>query len=328
MYAKPVTERVIRNNISAITASFGFTKRMELGVTQILYQDVNYNLQDPNETYQLIGYTQVQVKSANYYFKMWNKTFFYGFVASVTRQGKFYNIYLEPYYDAGTAGEIDGLISYYWNPFYPEESPALHFNLGYVNYNDAKNIFSSGQAFPLSLAFVKANLKTEYSAELHGNFFARKPYESAYSRENYLYLCPGFKYKIYMGLAIATSLDIRLYSEDEKSVNFYSRGFEEKDPQYPAWNLNLKLEFAPSTAFYEIPTFEEVSKTTVAKETLRARRVVTDKKSLFEWVVDENKGAEYIDLELEKIRAERKQAEAELEKLKQEIEAKSSQTGK
>jgi hypothetical protein len=235
-------------------------------------------------------------------------------------QGKYYNTYLEPYYDAGKAGQVDFLFSYFENPIYPEESNQYHFNLGYTNYNDGEKIMESAQALPFAFAFVKSQLKREFAVELNSSFFIQRPIETAYSRENYIYLTPSFKYKIYLGLAVGVAIDALLYTEEEQSsYNLPSS----KYPQYPLWRINFKLEYLPSTAFYEVPTFSEVSKEAITKESLRARRVITDKKSLFEWVVDENMGAEYIDLELEKIRAERKQAEAELDRLKQELEAKS-----
>jgi len=211
------------------------------------------------------------------------------------------------------------------NPFYPKESPSFHLNLGYCNLNDAPTLTESGQVLPLSIAYVNSKLKKEYSVELNGRFFLKKtPVIGAYSQENFLYLSPGFKYNFFLGLSVGAALDVLLYAGDENTSNYYSNVMELGDyPTYAAWRINLKLDYTPSTAFYEIPTFSEVSQESVTKESMRARRVLTDKKSLFEWVVDEDKGAEYIDLELEKIRNERKRAEAELEQLKKEIEEKS-----
>ena len=323
IYAKPITERDIRNNQVVLCANYGVAKHWELSLTQIVYQDICFNLLEGGETSQLPGYTQIRIKTSNYNFKIGEKIFFFGFQGSVTKQSKYYNIYLEPYYDYGVAGRFCMLFSYYTNPFYPEESSAIHFNVGYTNYNDAEKIVDSGQSIPVSIGYVRSNLKTEYSLEMHGDFFVTRPYISAFSRENYLYICPGFKYKIFLGLAIGAAVDVKLYSEDELTTNKFAPFSNDEYPQYPAWRLNLKLDYIPSTGFYEIDTFGKIDKASVTKESLRSRRIITDKKSLFEWVIDENMGAEYIDLELEKIRRERKEAEKELEKLKKEIEEKS-----
>jgi len=322
-YTKPITGiREITSNTGVVCVNYGSTKHLELSLSQILYQDVNYDLQQDGNNYMVPGYTQLIVKMANYRMKMRENFLFFGGKASITKQGKYYNSFLEPYFDAGIAAQIEFVCSYYFNPYYPEESPAFHINVGYAHYNDAEKLMDSGQAIPLSIGYVKSNIKYDYSFELSGSFFIKEPYLSAYSQEDYLYITPGYKYKLYMGIHVGIAFDILLVKGEETTVNTYAP-FNQDYSQYPDWRLNLKVDYTPSTAFYQISTFEKVSKESVTKQTLRARRIITDKKSLFEWVVDENKGAEYIDLELEKIREERKRAEAELEKLKQELEAKS-----
>lgn len=322
-FTKPITGiREITSNTGVICANYGTTNHLELSVSQIFYQDVNYDLQQDGNNYQIPGHTQIILKMANYRMKMGQNFLFFGGKASITKQGKYYNTFLEPYFDYGIAAQIEFISSYYLNPYYPEESPSFHLNVGYANYNDHEELMKSGQAIPLSIGYQKANLKYDYSVELSGSFFIKEPYLSAYSRENYLYITPGYKYKLYMGVHIGVAFDILVMSGKESTVNAYAP-FNQDYSQYPNWRLNFKIDYAPSTAFYQISTFEKVSKETVTKQSLRARRIITDKKSLFEWVVDENKGAEYIDLELEKIREERKRAEQELEKLKKELETKS-----
>jgi len=322
-HAKPISGiREFTSNTGVLCVNYGSTNHLELGLSQIIYQDVNFDLQRDGSTSMVPGYTQVILKMANYRMKMGQNFLFFGGKASVTKPGKYYNSFMEPYFDAGIAAQIEFICSYYLNPYYPEESPAFHLNLGYAHFNDAEELMNSGQAIPLSLGYVKSNIKYDYSLELSGRFFISDPYDAVYSRENYLYITPGYKYKLYMGVHISAAFDILVMSGDETTVNTYAP-FDAEYSQYPDWRFNLKIDYTPSTAFYQIPTFEKVSKESVTKQTLRARRVITDKKSLFEWVVDENKGAEYIDLELEKIREERKRAEAELEKLKKELEAKS-----
>lgn len=323
-YAVPVTERYIRNNSLTISGSFGFTKTMELGLTQSIFQDVNYNYWDDEKNYMSPGYSQFHLKFANYKMPFGQNFLFYGVSTSFTKQGQYANIYLEPYYDFGIAGQVDFLCSYFFNPYYPEESPSLHMNLGFVNYNDKEKIFQSSQAIPLSLAYVKSTLKYQYSAELHGSFFVKEPPVTAFSREDYLYFSPGFKFKLFLGFQVGAGIDVLLLGNDETTVNNSTLNWNQDDnPNYANWRFNMKIDYIPSTAFYEIPTFEKVTEQSVSRETLRARRVITDRKALFEWVVDENKGAEYYDLELEKIRDERKKAEEELERLKKDLEAKS-----
>ena len=313
----------VTSNTAAIAAHFGVSRHIEVGGSQVVYQDLNYNLQRDSKTYMIPGYTQLHLKFANLQLQMGQNFIFYGAQVAVTKQGKYHNCFMEPYYDAGIAGQIDLLASYYWNPFYPSESQAVHLNIGYVHFNDAVKLMDSGQAIPLSLAYVNAKLRFDYSVELTGRFFVKDPYLAAYSSEDYMYLTPAFKYKLFYGLHVGAAFDVLIMEGDEKTQNYYAP-FTSKDySQYATWRLNLKVDFVPSTAFYQTPTFKKIDKELSTKEILRTRRIITDRKSLFEWVVDENKGAEYINLELEKIREERKRAEKELEQLKKEIEEKS-----
>lgn len=318
-YIKNIDEDAIRHGASALSADFVFSRRVEFGMTQIVGQSVHLGSDPGNVGATMIpGNTMIRLRLGNFSFNMGSKPLFFGFNVSANyRTGNQYNVYLEPYQHFAISGRVDALFSYYWRPFYIEESSAIHFNVGYVNFNDGdESVFESAQAIPVALAFCKSNLRTEYSLEVYGDFFARHPMPEAYSREDYLYVSPGFKYKLYMGFSIGIAVDILAYAEEEMSI--YNLDLIDY-PQYPEWRLNLKLDFTPSTAFYHIPTFKKPGEVKFV-QSLGARRVIVDRKSLFEWVVDENQGAQYIDLELEKIREERKRAEEELEKLKAEIE--------
>ena len=318
----------ITHGTMAMTAEFGFSNRFEMGLSLIGYQTVHFGSDPAAQGANMVpGNTRFRAKWGGFNFNIGEKTIFYAFSSMVDyRTGKQYNMYLEPYQDYAISGRIDAYFGYFLHPMSMGESPAVFFNIGYINYNDAETITSSAQGLPIAIGYTLPNIKKAYSVELHGDFFLKRPVESKFSRENYLYLTPGYKYNMYLGLSFGFSLDLLVYTEKEKSNMNLGSGF----PQYPPWRLNFKLGFTPSTAFYQIPTFEKPTKETTRQysgapsskgfQTLSARRTITDKKSLFEWVVDENQGAQYIDLELEKIREERKRAEKELLKLKNEIE--------
>ncbi|MBC8204312.1 MAG: hypothetical protein H8E87_02230 [FCB group bacterium] len=309
----------ISNNTLALGINFGFTRNIELAMTQLLYQDLNMRSegsQYPDDTY-------IRMKIGNIKFLIKGKPVLFGLLTEIKfRTGAQDNIYMEPYVDAGISGRVDLLFSYYINPYFPEESPAFHTNVGYINYNDAISIGESAQAIPFALGFVKSDIKKEYSLELHGMFFAQRPTESKFSRENYIYTTPGFKYKIFMGLSVSAGLDVMLYTEDEKTA--LAAELPDGYPQYPEWRFNFKVDFIPSTGFYRINTFQKTEKGATSRESIRSRSIISSQKVLFDWVVDEEFGADYIDLELEKVRAERKKAEEELERLKQELEKKKS----
>lgn len=317
-YAKSLQSYTLTDGTGAISFNFGFTKHVELGFTQILYQDLNVSAaenkfrsleQIPDDTY-------LRVKAGGYPFTIGNAYFKLGVLNQLRyRTGLVNNVYLEPYSGDGIEWEIDLLLSYYSNPLYENNAPAIHVNFGYLNHNDAgidTSIFKAAQEITFGAAYVYPTHHFDLYLETSGAFFLRYPDEDAYSRENYLWLTPGLRYKMFYGLSALLGVDVLLWQGEDKTN--YSLVTQPEGPNYPDWRVNFAVSLSPSTTFYRQPTFAEVG------DPQTTRRLLRDRKSLFEWVVDDQEGVEYIDIELEKIKAERKKAEEDLEKLKQELE--------
>ena len=312
-FATSLPEFTLSNGTGAISFNFGFSKHVELGITQILYQDLNISATDPNTLEQIPDDTYLRVKVGNYPFTVGNAYFKFGILNQLRyRTGLTDNIYLEPYVGNGIAWEIDLLFSYFTNPLYEELAPAVHFNLGYQNHNDAgydSSPMKAAQEFVYGLAYTYPTRIFNFYLENSGAFFTNYPEEWAYSRENCIWITPGVKYKMFYGLSITLAADVLLYEEEDNTVP----EIPDDLPNYPSWRLNGVIDYSPSTVFYRQPTFSQVD------DPKSMRKLLRERKSLFEWVVDEQEGLEYIDLELEKIKAERKKAEEDLEKLKQEL---------
>jgi len=314
----------LSDGTGAISFNFGFTKHVEVGFTQILYQDLNMSAssngwkaleQTPDDSY-------LRLKVGGYPFALGNAYFKFGVLNQLRyRTGQVSNVYLEPYSGDGIEWETDLLLSYYLNPLYEDNGPTFHANLGYVNYNDAgvgNSWAKAAQSFAYGLAFVYPTRRLDFFLETAGNLFLRYPESFAYSRENYQFVTPGFRWKMFYGMSAMLAVDIRLWQGADKTeynppeIPYPPKG----GPNYPDWRINGAVSISPSTMFYKQPTFSQVTDPQTTRKLLRER------KSLFEWVVDEQQGVEYIDVELEKIKAERKKAEQELEKLKKELENK------
>ncbi len=315
-FVKTLDQFTLSNGTGAISFNFGFSKHLEIGFTQILYQDLNLSALKPDQLEQIPDDTYLRVKVGNIPFTVGNAYFKFGLLNQLRyRTGVVDNIYLEPYVSHGIEWEIDALVSYYSNPMYEENAPSVHFNLGYLNHNDAgygQSPFKAAQEVVYGIAYVYPTRHFDFSIEQYGAFFTRYPDESAYSRENNLWITPGIRYKMFYGLNFSLGFDVLLWQEDDKTVP----ELPDDLPNYPAWRLNGVISFSPSTAFYRQPTFSQAS------DPKNVRKLLRDRKSLFEWVVDDQEGLEYIDIELEKIKEERKKAEEELEKLKQELQGK------
>ncbi|TKJ42310.1 hypothetical protein CEE37_01120 [candidate division LCP-89 bacterium B3_LCP] len=312
-FAKSLNNYTLSNGTGAVSFNFGFTKHVELGLTQILYQDLNLSARNPNNLEQIPDDTYIRVKVGNFPFTIGNNYFKFGILNQLRyRTGIVDNIYLEPYVSSGIEWEMDIMISYFSNPLYEENALAVHFNLGYLNHNDAgidTSMFKASQELIYGLACVYPTRMFDFYLENSGSFFTNYPKEFIYSRENSIWMTPGLRYKMFYGVSLTLAADILLYQEDERSTPVLPGEL----PNYPSWRMNGVISFNPSTTFYKQPTFSTVDDPKTLRKMLRER------KSLFEWVVDEQEGLEYIDLELEKIKAERKKAEEELEQLKQEL---------
>jgi hypothetical protein len=313
-FAKSLEAYTLTNGTGALSFNFGFSKHVEIGLTQILYQDLNASAMDPNTLEQIPDDTYLRIKWGNHPFTIGNAYFKFGLLNQLRiRTGVVDNIVLEPYVGNGIEWEIDLLLSYYSNPLYEESAPAFHMNFGYLNHNDAgtgQSPFKAAQEVLYGVAFVYPTRLFDLFIEQYGNFFTKYPDPVAFSREHHLWITPGVTWKLFYGLHFTLAGDIRLWEEEDKSDYLLPDDY----PNYPEWRVNGVLSFSPSTSFFRQPTFA------ASGDPKSTRKLLRDRKSLFEWVVDDQEGLEYIDIELEKIKAERKKAEEDLEELKEELQ--------
>ncbi|RJP76595.1 MAG: hypothetical protein C4524_09730 [Candidatus Zixiibacteriota bacterium] len=317
----PELDYTLSNGTGAVSFNFGFTKHVELGFTQIMYQDLNVSAaangflsmeQIPDDSY-------LRLKVGGYPLTLGNAFFKVGVLNQLRyRTGLVNGVYLEPYSGEGIEWEVDFLATYYTNPLYEDNAPAFHLNLGYLNHNDAgmgRSAFKATQEFVYGLGAVYPTRRFDFALETYGNLFTRYPDElTVYSRENSGWATPSIRYKMFYGMSANLGVDVLLFQQDDGTAYTTKTALPEGYPEnYPPWRLVGSLSISPSTAFYRQPTFSKVS------DPVNARKLLRERKSLFEWVVDEQEGVEYIDVELEKIKAERKKAELELEQLKKDL---------
>ena len=308
----------------AISSNFGFSRHMEFGLTMLLYQDLNlsqqyvnnrlYKEQIPDDVIlrMKFGGWDVPLKSSVLKFAI---DLDYRLRTALIRDA----VYLEPYSSDALEFGSNILVSYYTDAFYPDESHQIHLNLGYLNHNDSglgNGLFNSGQEFLYSFGYVYPTLMIDLHAELSGSHFIEPTLERVFSREDYLYVVPGITYKPFFGFNIQFAMEWEILNKKDTTVG---RVIPPHYPaNYPPWRISTNFVIFPTTAFFSQPTFARVSREAKYRERLMDRAGM-DRQSLFRWVTDEDLGKEYIDLELEKIRQERKRAEQELEKLKQQL---------
>jgi hypothetical protein len=325
-YSKVISDGdfTMYNGTGALTGHFGFSRYLEVGLTMITYQDLNlskkvinnqlYEEQIPDDMILRMKFGGWGLPVGSWMLRT-AVDLDYRLRTALVRD----DVYLEPYSSDALEFGANLLFSVYTNAFYPDESQQVHFNIGYLNHNDAglgSGVLSSGQELLLSLGYVYPTLKFDFHGELHGAFFMEDPPLSVFSREDYFYVTPGVTYKPFYGFNIRFGIEWELLNEEDTTVDrIIPVGYPKN---YPPWRVTGNLVLWPTTAFFSQPTFARISEESKRRERLLEKAGI-DRRALFEWVTDEDFGTEYIDLELEKIKRERKKAEEELQKLKEEL---------
>jgi len=335
MWSGSTAEGSISNVSQAVALSFGFSPHVELEITPMIYQDLNFSSRD-FITYNAPDDVYLRMRFGNYQMRVADQPLSWALMGSVrTNSSKFSNVYLEPYNTTSNELSLGGAISWYANPLYPSEGASVHFNLGWTDHNDggasALNIFSDvTNDLEYSLAYRNPGLRWELFAELYGNKFLKRPPVTAYTRADALWIQPGVSYRLFQGMSVTAGLDVRLMESGPELVILngaalpagvraeQARKSEDYPEYYPDWRFALKVAFTPSTAFRHVDTFSEVKPESQKDYEMREKIGVTERE-MIDWLGAEDQSAEFLDLELEKIRAERRNAEKELERLREKL---------
>lgn len=333
-WAKTLAGASYSNVSQAMAINFGFSRHTELELIPILYQDLNlvtavYNV--PDDFY-------MRVKFGGYRMNLFNQPMKWGLhTGARINSSRFSNIYLEPYNGGANELMVGTMFSWYKNQLYPQEGLSAHFNLDYINHNDgnsesAVSIFSGvSHQLEYAIGVRYPTQKWVFAGELFGNFFLKEPAALMYSRGDALFLKPTARYRLFQGVTLGAGADLRifesgpaLFMQDSGPVppnleNAEVRINSDFPEFYPPWRINFNMQFEVSTPFSRFDTFGAVRSGSQRDWDMRKQTGLTQKE-VVDWLGNDAQSADFIDLELEKIRAERRKAEADLEKLKEKIE--------
>ncbi|MDK9700813.1 MAG: hypothetical protein OEM52_11765, partial [bacterium] len=134
------TSENIKNGSSAFNLNFGYTRKIELGISQIVYQDYNWGKPiygKVRDKFMAPGDLSLRAKLGNLSTTMGEYYFINAFTVALRyRISKISNVPLTPYFSSGMSPSLTWSGSWYSRPLYPEESQFFGIQLTYNNHND------------------------------------------------------------------------------------------------------------------------------------------------------------------------------------------------
>lgn len=295
-----------------IALSYGVSDHFDGSLIVNLYQDTQVG-----DLFNLPSDIVLGLKAGN--FEIGSGQFRWGVTGDIQiGLGKYYDVLFETYNPGGFQFGLGGALSYYSDPYLPGKALNAHLNLGYWSFNDAgtqlrgsnwtrKDVYvalnnSSALRYGLGVD-IPVDL-FDITFELWGSNYITAPDSFAYGAENYLYITPGFKYYPLSWMKINFGLDFLLVGKEEETTPKISKLFDYPS-NYASWKVQMGLEFKI------MPLAHGATEAEVEKQQF------DNKIEFFESVIEERRRTETIEDELDKLKTQRRQAEKELEELRQ-----------
>ncbi|MDP8205228.1 MAG: hypothetical protein P9L92_01085 [Candidatus Electryonea clarkiae] len=322
------------NMTGAGSYHFGFTRNVEFGITGILYQDLNLSstsTETESKTTNVPDRLILRWKYGNK--QIGQNPFYYGFQGTANTRfssSAVSNVSFEPYISDKLSMQFNALFSYIGNPLYPDDALQIHYNIGYINYGDSGQLSTSAEAIKVSCAYVfPLNARMVLNLESQGTYFLGFPTHNIkiFSSEDYGYITPSVNWKIVPGITFMSGVDVKVY-EQKTDVTILPSGVE--FPNYPVWRITSKIIINASSVSgpsFSTATFQGGGGLSSAVSPMAAPAVgsgytATNRAALYDWGGSVKDDVQYIEVELEKIREDRRKAEEKLNKIKSKIQNK------
>lgn len=303
-----------------VSFNYGLSRHVTLGLSPIVYQDVNREGGNFWKGYVNLPDDIILSMKAGNYSALESPFVFGGMLTFRFPTASKHNVIYEPYSAGRLEVGIMGLASYFSKPSLPELGWSAYVNLGYVNHNDVgKNLSgnpddATPQAMSSEILFADGFLypagSFSFSLELNARYFIARPPESAYSREYVSYLSPGVYYNPNRWLCLEMGIDFRVISDkDQTSYRFVPSPPTANFPNYPSWRgvLGIKWTLLPRSLYQS--------------EDAQLKQQANDRKAILEKIMDQETGTGNAEQELQRIQAERRKVEEELDRLRKLLEA-------
>lgn len=300
---------------SGLAAHFSVSRRLELTLSQTLYQDTHHDS-----------------KAANFPDDLYFAAKFgsYGGLRSKLRWGfmtsarlplaQQHNVILENYSAGSVEFGLLGMMSFSKDVLIPENAFNFHLNFGFWHHNDTGKLLVGTPADTIAVLDPSRALlwgagvaipshQFDFTFEAFGRNFLVRPPVTAYSREDFAYFTPGVAYHPAYWATLNVAFDVRLSSNQDATR--YLAGLNPVNsalPSYPSWRVRFGARFAlnqPPPPPGQKPLFASAN-----------GRLTTAHKSLEKQLTEERRKTETAEEELTKIRNERKRMETMLSRLR------------
>jgi len=304
---------IVTNNLKV---TFGLFNNFDVTIAPRIYQDTNL----PGE-YNLPDDILLNLKTGGYTFAN-RQLYLAGMVNFRFGIGETHNYPFAEFASGGLEYGFGTALSYYLDPYLPDQSFSAHLNLGWYNHNEAGTVLYTlkdgtelkaqvnSSELQYGLGFVYPVGLFDFGLEVNGINYLTEPDTMVYSRENYTYVTPSIRYKALDWISMDLGVNIRLSSDEQTT---YAKGmnlFKNLDlPNYSSWRVNLGLNMRILPLGVESDTPESIE-----------RKKFNKRIEFFQNIIEERDKAEDVQEELDKLQQEREDAEQELEELKQILE--------
>lgn len=301
-----------------LNLNYGLGKRYQIGISQIVYQDNHKSgkgFNFPDDMFLKVKFGSFPEKAGPIKFGL--------LVTTRLPFAKYHNIQLEPYSAGSVEFGLMGLFSFSKNQIYPDDEFNAHVNFGLIDHNDNGKKFTESNIEYINqknsreiyggVALIYPITKFDFSVEIYGNHNISKPPPAAYSRHNYLYVTSGVTYNAFYWLSLACGFDFRLTKNKSSNSYLISNCTANMLPAYPTWRVNFNVR---------VNLVSKLKRRFEQKDDFKSITSDKNKKDVYEEIATERKQIENAELELEKIRQERKKMDEILNRLRKALELK------
>ena len=171
-----------RTTVSSVAGNlhFGYSRKLEIGISQVLFQDVNWANSGLNSSssshiskkYMTPGDLAVSLKLGSLPTTIGQLYILHSFSGAIRyRVGQMSSLPLYPYFGHGIAGSFQWNASWYSRPLYPDESEFLGLSVTGTNHNDVGSIAEATTSVQVGLAYSRPATNLNYGAQIHSMFF-------------------------------------------------------------------------------------------------------------------------------------------------------------